>query len=140
MRSTPLSKPSNKIIHPYMRTSNHSTELAEIKFGVITIYQGFQLVQDVQEYKTLEETWLGKKLGIQHFWSFGCKVFVHVPKEKRNKLDNKGKKCIFIRYSEIGKAYRLCDHVEKKILVNRDWNFDEYADATIEETSNEDNN
>ena len=38
----------------------------------------------------------GKKPSIKHLKFFGCDAYVHVPKEKRRKLDNKAEKCIFI--------------------------------------------
>ena len=48
--------------------------------------------------KTTQEVWIGKKPSIKHLKDFGCDAYVHVPKEKRSKLDNKAKKCIFIGY------------------------------------------
>jgi uncharacterized membrane protein YvbJ len=38
---------------------------------------------------------------------FGCPVYIHVPKEKRTKLEPSGKKRMFVRYSETSKAYRI---------------------------------
>ena len=35
------------------------------------------------------EVWSGKKPSLQHLRVFGCDAYVHVPKENRNKLDNK---------------------------------------------------
>jgi hypothetical protein len=37
--------------------------------------------------KTPYEAWHGRKPLLKHFSVFGCLAFVHVPKEKRNKLD-----------------------------------------------------
>eukprot|EP00253_Pinus_taeda_P001900 PITA_01900 len=48
------------------------------------------------EDKTLQEVWTGKKPSLSHLKVFGCDAYVHVPKEKRTKLDNKYEKCIFI--------------------------------------------
>jgi len=48
---------------------------------------------------TLEEKFIGKKLDVSHLRMFGCIVYVHVPEEKRSKLDPKVEKCIFIGYS-----------------------------------------
>ena len=39
--------------------------------------------------KTTQEVWTGKKPSIKHLEFFGCDAYVHVPKEKRSKLDNK---------------------------------------------------
>ncbi len=48
---------------------------------------------------TLEEKFTSKKLDVSHFKVFGCIAYVHVPDEKRSKLDPKVEKCIFIGYS-----------------------------------------
>jgi hypothetical protein len=44
------------------------------------------------------EVWLGKKPSVSHIKVFGYDAFVHVPKEKRSKLDKKEVKFIFIGY------------------------------------------
>ena len=36
---------------------------------------------------TPEELLLGKKLEVSHLRIFGCPVYVHVPREKRSKLE-----------------------------------------------------
>jgi hypothetical protein len=58
---------------------------------------------------TPHEVWFGKKPSLSHLIFFGCDAFVHVPKEKRNKLDNKALKCIFIGYKDGMKGYKLWD-------------------------------
>ncbi len=45
---------------------------------------------------TLEEKFTCKKTDVSHLRVFGCIAYVHVPNEKRSKLDAKAKKCIFI--------------------------------------------
>eukprot|EP00253_Pinus_taeda_P030532 PITA_30532 len=50
------------------------------------------------EDKTPQEVWTGKKPYISHLRVFGCDAYVHVPKEKRTKLDSKFEKCIFIGF------------------------------------------
>jgi len=44
------------------------------------------------DFKTPKEVFIGKKPSVSHFRIFGCPVYFHVPKEKRNKLDASGKK------------------------------------------------
>jgi hypothetical protein len=44
---------------------------------------------------------------VAHLQVFGCDAFVHVPEEKRSKLDKKAIKCIFIGYKEGMKGYKL---------------------------------
>ena len=50
---------------------------------------------------------------------------MHVPKDKRSKLDPTGKRDIFVGYSETSKAYRIYVPGFKKIEINRDVTFDE---------------
>jgi hypothetical protein len=57
--------------------------------------------------KTPHEVWSGKKPSIAHLRVFGCDAFMHVPKEKRSKLDNKAEKCIFVGYKDGIKGYKL---------------------------------
>ena len=53
---------------------------------------------------------LGEKLEVNHLKIFGCPVYIHVPKEKRSKLDPLGRKGIFVGYSESSKAFRVYIH------------------------------
>ena len=71
------------------------------------------------------ECFYGRKPDVSHFKVFGCKAYMHVPKENRKKWDSKTKKCIFVGYSITSKGYRLYDPVSRKICVSRDVLFDE---------------
>ena len=51
-------------------------------------------------------------------------MYIHIPKEKRTKLDPSGKKGIFVGYSERSKAYRIYFLAFKKIDIRRDVQFD----------------
>ena len=53
---------------------------------------------------TPEEAFTGEKLDISHLRIFGCSVYIHVPREKRTKLDPARKQGIFVGYSESAKA------------------------------------
>ena len=51
------------------------------------------------------ELYFEKKLNLRHFRVFGSIAYVHVPKEKRKKLDAKTEKCILVGYSDEQKGY-----------------------------------
>jgi hypothetical protein len=55
---------------------------------------------------TPEEKFTGKKPNVSHLKVFDCIAYVHVPDEKKSKLDPKDDKCIFIGYSLKQKGYR----------------------------------
>ena len=67
--------------------------------------------------KTPEETFSDEKPEVIHLRIFGCPVYIHIPKEKRTKLDPSGKKGIFVGYSENLKAYRIYFLGYKKINI-----------------------
>ena len=51
------------------------------------------------------EAWFNRKPTVNHFKVFGCVAYSHIPKENREKLDEKGEKCIFVGYSDQSKGY-----------------------------------
>ena len=53
----------------------------------IVVYVQNHTPHRVLENKTLEESFYGKKLEVRHLRIFGCPVYIHIPKEKRTKLD-----------------------------------------------------
>ncbi|RDY05381.1 hypothetical protein CR513_10796, partial [Mucuna pruriens] len=73
----------------------------------------------------------GKDVNYNHLRVFGCKAFVHVPKDERSKLNMKTRQCIFIGYGHDEYGYRMYDPVEKKLVRRRDVQFME--DQTIED-------
>ena len=70
---------------------------------------------------------IGKKPEVSHLKIFSCPMFIHIPKEKRNKLDPLGKKGIFVGYCEVSKAFRIYIPGHHHIEIGRDVTFDEDA-------------
>jgi hypothetical protein len=62
---------------------------------------------------------------VRHFRIFGCPVYIHVPKEKRTKLDPSCKKGTFVGYKESLKSYRIYIPGQRQIEVSRDVIFEE---------------
>nr|CAN77981.1 hypothetical protein VITISV_043416 [Vitis vinifera] len=72
-----------------------------------------------------------KFVSFEHLRVFGCRTFVHVPRDEWYKLDSKTKQCIFLGYSNEEFGYRLWDSATKKIIKSRDVVF--FKDQTIED-------
>jgi hypothetical protein len=58
----------------------------------------------ILEDKTPEESFIGKRPEIGHLMIFCCPVYIHIPVEKRTKLQPSGERGILVRYSEDSKA------------------------------------
>jgi hypothetical protein len=68
-----------------------------------------------------------KKPEVSHLKIFGCLVFIHIPKEKINKMELSGKRGIFVGYCEVSKAFKIYIPGYHHIEINRDVTFDEDA-------------
>jgi hypothetical protein len=55
----------------------------------------------------VEEAFSGKKHNVENLRIFGCPLYSHIPKDKRNKLEPSGMKWIIVGYSDSSKAYRI---------------------------------
>jgi hypothetical protein len=74
---------------------------------------------------TPEEAFVGVKPEVGHFRIFGCPVYIHVPKEKRSKLEPFVRKGTFVGYSESSKSYRIYISGQRQIEVSRNVYFEE---------------
>ena len=54
------------------------------------VYVQNRLSHSALVFKTLEEMFTRKKPEVSHLKIFGYPVFIHIPKEKRNKLEPSG--------------------------------------------------
>ena len=94
-----------------------------------TIYVQNKSPHRVLGNKTPEEMFSGEKPEVSHLRIFGFPMYVHVPREKRSKLEPSGKKRIFVGYSESSKAYGVYIPGFRQIETSRDVTFDE--DTTV---------
>lgn len=63
---------------------------------------------------------------LKYFRVWGCNAMVHVPKEKRSKLDKKATKAAFVGLEDFESGiYKLWDPKTKKIIKSADVTFDE---------------
>lgn len=84
-----------------------------------------------------DRVWFAKDVSYDHLKVFGCKAYVHVPKDERSKLYVKTKLCIFIGYGQDEFGYRFYDPVDKKLIRSRDAVF--FEDQTIEDINKTEN-
>lgn len=73
--------------------------------------------------KTPYELWHGKSASIENLRAFGTGVYVHIPKQKRRKMEPKSRKCIFVGFDDDIKGYRVYDPDTRGISVVRDVKF-----------------
>ncbi|MCO5557879.1 hypothetical protein L7F22_011451 [Adiantum nelumboides] len=83
---------------------------------------------------TPKEAFSGIKPNVSTLKVFGCVAYMHIPDEKRRKLDVKSKRCVFIGYDMYSKGYRLVNPDTNKIHISRDVIFDE-SDRWFKNTS-----
>lgn len=86
--------------------------------------------------KTPFELWAGKKARIDQLQPFGTTVFVHVPKERRQKFNSKAEKCVFVGYDENVKGFRVWNPITGKIQITRDVKFINEFPNTVEVKTN----
>jgi hypothetical protein len=70
-----------------------------------TVYIQNRCLHRVLEEKTLEEAFTSVKPEVSHVRFFGCPVYLHVPVEKRTKMEPSSRKGLFVGYNETSKPY-----------------------------------
>lgn len=68
---------------------------------------------------------------LEHLTLLGCVADAHTPDLLCKKLDGKGRKYIFVGYSQLRKGYKLYNRVTRKLIVSRDAIFDEEASRNL---------
>jgi hypothetical protein len=119
----------NRTIMEAVKTMIHDQDLP-MKLWVeatrTTVYVQNTLSHISLGLKTPEEMFFGNKPEVSHLKIFGCPVFVHIPKERRAKMDPSRKKGIFVGYCEVSKEFRIYIPGYHHIDINIDVTFDEY--------------
>ena len=70
------------------------------------------------------ELWFGKKPGLKHLRVIGTMCYVHIPVQKRKKLDKKALKCVLIGYDN-DDNYRVWNRESNSVLRSRDVRFEQ---------------
>jgi hypothetical protein len=65
------------------------------------------------------------KQEVSQFHIFGCLVYIHVPVEKRTKLEASSRNGLFVGYNETSKAYKVFITEQRKTMIRKDVKFKE---------------
>ena len=77
-------------------------------------------------WRTPFEIWNpGQVPDVSHLRIFGCKGYMHIPGDKRRKLDAKAVEVVLVGYEPGAKGYRLWDRHTHSLKLSRDVTFDE---------------
>ena len=68
----------------------------------------------------MEKSWSKIKPIVRNFHVFGSEALAHIPDKKQKALQPKSEKCIFVRYFEDVKGYRLLQPHSNDIIIRRD--------------------
>jgi hypothetical protein len=120
----------NRMIMEAVKTMIHDQDLPMCLWAeaaMTAVYVQNRLSHSALGFKTSEEMFTGKKPEVSHLKIFGCPVFIHIPKEKSNKMEPSRKKGIFVGYCEVSKAFRIYIPGHRHIEISRDVTFDEDA-------------
>jgi transposase InsO family protein len=82
-----------------------------------TVYLQNKSLHRIMEGKTPEEAFTGSRPEIGHLRIFGCLVYIHIPVEKKKKLQHLGQRSILVGYNEDLKAYRVFFPDQRKTMV-----------------------
>jgi hypothetical protein len=77
------------------------------------------------KWQTPIEAWNSQVPDVSYFRVFRCKGYMHVPADKRRKLDPKAIEVMFVGYEPGSKGYRLWDKHTRSVKLSRDVTFDE---------------
>ncbi|WVZ15014.1 hypothetical protein V8G54_012580 [Vigna mungo] len=71
------------------------------------------------EEKVPWEVWTGVKPTVSHLNVFGSLAFMHIPDQKRTKLQDKSEAMVFVGYHSTG-AYKLYNPITERMMLSRD--------------------
>lgn len=128
----------NRTLVERMRCMLFDAELGE-HFWAETSVTAAYLINRVPcrgSLRTPEEIWSNKKPTLKHLRVFGCKAMVHIPKEKRKKLEKKSVDGILVGYSTESKAYRIYNPRTKDVITSRDVIFFENEKLKVSQNNN----
>jgi hypothetical protein len=79
------------------------------------------------EGKTQFEVWYGRRPTMHHLRTFSCIVYVKNTKSNMKKLEDRGRKMVFVEYEHGSKAYIAYDPLTGRATITCNVVFDELA-------------
>jgi hypothetical protein len=107
---------------------------------VTTVYLLNRVPCKAVEGRTPFEVWYGRKPGVHHLKVVDCIVYVRNTTPHLKKLEDRGRKMIFVGYERGSKAYRAYDPLSGRVTITRDVVFDEEAQWAWSEGSEAEGN
>src|SRR5262249_3184776 len=112
----------NRTLMESARSMLHARDLPRSLWGealTTAAYIRNRCPASVLDGRTPEEAWTGSVPDISNMRVFGCKEYVHVPKEQRGKLDPKAVSCRFVGYCEGSKGWRFYAASGRRLIKSR---------------------
>jgi hypothetical protein len=103
-RESKLFEEENRTINEATKAMIHDQHLPMILWAeasMTAVYGQNRSPHHILKNMTPEEAFTIVKPEVGHFRIFGCPVYLHVPKEKRSKIDPSGRKGTFVGYSDL---------------------------------------
>lgn len=91
--------------------------------GNISVFLLNKFPTKALQKKTSFETWFGYKPFLTNLQIFCFLCYTYIPQVKKDKLDNKAERGIFVGCSSLSKAYRIYQPQNDKIIVYMDVKF-----------------
>lgn len=133
-------KRSNRTIQLIMRCILFGSELPKSFWGMAVASAGYlhnRTINVNTGSKTPQEIFIGLKPQADNLRVFGSWVFVHVPVEKRKKLDHRAVKCRFIGYLAGSKGWKFWEPKSNTFMesAHARWLEEEAADTSKDDVS-----
>ena len=110
----------NRTLMERTRSMLSEADLPEDLWGEAVVTANYLRIRSPTAGKrtTPFELFFGIKPDVSHLKVFGCRAYIHIPKQLRRKLDSKAQRGVFVGYAANNKGYRvLC---EGDIIISRD--------------------
>lgn len=123
-----VAKRKNRSIVKVSRVMIHDPKLSKFLCGESTntmVYVQNRAPHQALDNKTPKEVFTSVNPSIGHLRIFGCPVYFHMLKDKRNNMEAIGRKGTIFKYFENSKAFRIYISSQRNIKFSRDVTFNE---------------